>query len=119
MKDKIQELLDEAIETRINELDTINDTAERAAAIAELSELHKMRIEESKITSETVAQQYQEKSKNLDRWIDLGVQIGLTIGGWAMYSLWQRREQKFEMVGTPSSPMFRNLLSRMIPNLKK
>lgn len=119
MKDKIQVLLDEVIETKINKLNTIVDADERAAAIEELTELHKMRIEESKIEVETACQQNQTKSQNLDRWINLGVQVGLTIGGWAMYSVWQHREQKFELVGTPSNPMFRNLLSRMIPNLKK
>lgn len=123
--DKVQKMLDEVLVTKIESLGNLSDD-ERAKAVEELSTLHKMRIEEKKIETaekqariERVAKEEQAKSQKIDRWIELGLQAGLTIGGWIMFSVWQGREQKFEMTGTPSSPLFRNLLSRMTPNLKK
>ena len=55
------------------------------------------------------------KDQNLDRWIGLGVQVGLAVGGWLVYDIWNRRGLKFEETGTITSPWTRNLVSRMLP----
>ena len=100
--------------------------SEKEKAIANVTELYKLRIEEAKLEqakndklTEQDIREAQLEGQKLDRWLNLGLQIGLTVGGWVMFSMWQRREMKFELEGTPTTPMFRNLLSKMTPNLRK
>ena len=45
---EIKELLDDAIETEIENLDSISDRDEKSKAIRDLAQLHKLRIEEIK-----------------------------------------------------------------------
>lgn len=119
MEDKVQVLLDEVIERDIQRLSTCDvGSEERTKTIEELTELHKMRIEEVKAVAAKADKQEQSKAQNLDRWINFGAQVGLTVGGWIMFSLWQSKEQRFELTGTPTSPIFRGLLSKMIPRIK-
>lgn len=126
MEDRVQVLLDEVIESEFRKLKTTVKTEERSTVIEELTQLHKMRIEEAKIEVAKVeactAQENnrnQQKSQNLDRWVNVALQGGLTVGSWIAFTLWQKSEQRFELTGTPSTPIFRNLLSRMTPTLKK
>ena len=60
----------------------------------------------------------QTKEMALDRWVNLGLQVGLTLVGIFAYDRWYRRGLKFEETGTITSPMTRNLISRMLPNKK-
>lgn len=126
MKDKIQKQLDEVIQTELEGVESAAMPSEKEKAIANVTELYKLRIEEAKLEqakndklTEQDIREAQLKGQKLDRWLDLGLQIGLTVGGWVMFSMWQRREMKFELEGTPTTPMFRNLLSKMTPNLRK
>ena len=126
MKDKIQKQLDEVIQTELEGVESAAMPSEKEKAIANVTELYKLRIEEAKLeqakTDKLTEQDIREaqlKGQKLDRWLNLGLQIGLTVGGWVMFSMWQRREMKFELEGTPTTPMFRNLLSKMTPNLRK
>lgn len=138
MEDKVQLLLDEVIEEDIQRLTTLKvGSDERSNAVEELTKLHKLRIEEVKVEADYVSKNKQRedervariqenslrreqlRSQNIDRWVNFGLQAGVTIGGWIMFTLWQKSEQKFEMTGTPTTPIFRGLLSRMIPNLKR
>lgn len=126
MKDKIQKQLDEVIQTELEGVESAAMPSEKEKAIANVTELYKLRIEEAKLEqakndklTEQDIREAQLKGQKLDRWLNLGLQIGLTVGGWVMFSMWQRREMKFELEGTPTTPMFRNLLSKMTPNLRK
>lgn len=126
MKDKIQKQLDEVIQTELEGVESAAMPSEKEKAIANVTELYKLRIEEAKLEqaridklTEQDSKEVQLKGQKLDRWLNLGLQIGLTVGGWVMFSMWQRREMKFELEGTPTTPMFRNLLSKMTPNLRK
>lgn len=126
MKDKIQKQLDEVIQTELEGVESAAMPSEKEKAIANVTELYKLRIEEAKLEqakndklTEQDIREVQLKGQKLDRWLNLGLQIGLTVGGWVMFSMWQRREMKFELEGTPTTPMFRNLLSKMTPNLRK
>ena len=120
MKDKIQKQLDEVIQTELEGVESAAMPSEKEKAIANVTELYKLRIEEAKLEqakndklTEQDIREAQLKGQKLDRWLNLGLQIGLTVGGWVMFSMWQRREMKFELEGTPTTPMFRNLLSKM------
>lgn len=130
MKDKIQKSLDEVIGKEIETLSESDLTPEqKEKTIENLGNLYKLRIEEAKIeqakndkSDDLDMKQVQLKEQAKDRWINLGLQIAqvaLTIGSWGMFTMWQRREQRFEMEGTPTTPMFRNILSKMTPNLRK
>lgn len=126
MKDKIQKQLDEVIQTELEGLESASMPSEKEKAIANVTELYKLRIEEAKLEqaridklTEQDSKEAQLKGQKLDRWLNVGLQVGLTVGGWLMFSIWQRREMKFELEGTPTTPMFRSLLSKMTPNLKK
>lgn len=120
MEDKVRTMLDEVIESEVRHIKTLSiGSDERTDAIEELCQFHKLRIEELKIKEDARSKEEDLKSKKHDRWVNMGLQIGLTVGGWAMFTLWQGREQKFELTGTPTSPIFRGLLSRMIPTMKK
>ena len=125
MKDKIQKQLDEVIQTELDGLETL-EPAEKEKVIHTVTELYKLRIEEAKLEqsrndklTEQDVKNDQLKEQRIDRLVNLGLQLGITVGGWLMFSIWQRREMKFEMEGTPTTPMFRGLLSKMVPSLKK
>lgn len=123
MKDKIQGLLDEVIVEEIRNLSDLEaGSKEKSAAVEDLTNLYKLKIEEAKIeqakiekSEEKDMKQAQLKSQALDRWINIGVQVGLAIGGWVAYDIWNRRGLRFEETGTITSPMTRNLISRMLP----
>ena len=125
MKDKIQKQLDEVIRSQLDGLDALMPS-EKEKAIQLATELYKLRIEEAKIEqsrndklTEQDVKRDQLKEQRLEWLIGLVISSGLTIGSWLMFSMWQRREMKFEMEGTPTTPMFRGLLSKMVPSLKK
>lgn len=138
MGNNIQKSLDEVIEKDINYLSTLAvGSEERSKMISELEKLHALRVEEIKAENDRYSKKCQNdnerlsrmvevessneqlRSQHLDRLFNTGLQIGITIGGWIMFSIWQKREQRFEMTGTPSAPMYRNLLSSMTPRLKR
>lgn len=53
--------------------------------------------------------------QKLDRGVNLGMQVGLAMLSVFAYDIWNRRGLKFEETGTITSPMTRNLLSKMLP----
>lgn len=120
---KIDGLLDEVIETELMHLSEMEyGSDEKSNAVKDLSELYKLRIEEVKAKqakadsrAEATAKQMQLKSQTLDRWLNLGLQAGLAVGGWVMYSIWYHKGLEFEETGTVRAPMTRNLLSKMLP----
>lgn len=57
----------------------------------------------------------QMKEQSMDRWVNLGVQIGLSLLSIVAYDRWFRRGLKFEETGTITAPMTKNLLSKMLP----
>lgn len=123
MEDRRQELLDEVIRSDIRTLKEVPvGTKERTELVGELTELYRLRIEDAKIEA-AEADKYEEKemrhlqlkSQAFDRWINIGVQVGLGLATLVAYDVWYRRGLKFEETGTITSPMTRNLISRLLP----
>lgn len=134
MEDKIRTLLDETIEVKLRNLTQLstNESA-KSREVDELTQLYKLRIEEAKLEVDRLDKAKQReneqterltelgfksdqlKAQKLDRWVNVGLQIGLALGGWIAYDIWNRRGLKFEETGTITSPMTRNLISRMLP----
>lgn len=123
MKDKAQKLLDEVIVEEIQNLSNLDSgSSEKSSAVEDLTNLYKLKIEEAKIEQSKVERsedmdlkQTQLKSQAFERWLNIGVQVGLAIGGWIAYDVWNRRGLRFEETGTITSHMNRNLFSRMLP----
>lgn len=123
MEDRNQKLLDEVIEKEIRNLSILpSGSQEKSKAINDLTELYKLRIEEIKLkqaeagnAEDKILKQKQLKSQAWDRWVNVGVQIGLSTMGLIAYDIWYRRGLRFEETGTIGAPMTRNLISRMLP----
>lgn len=123
MKDRISASLDDVIGKEIEGVKYLEPgTEQKAKAIDNLKNLYMLRIEEAKLEherreriDEMDVKHAQLKSQSVDRWLNMGLQIGLTLGGWLMYDIWNRRGFKFEETGTVRSPWTRNLISRMLP----
>lgn len=124
--EKIHQLMDERIESEILSLDSLKPgSEEKTKTIADLEKLYKLRIEDQKLKqAESAASDERKKAeleqgqKRLDRWLNIGLQVGLAVGGWLCYDIWHRRGLKFEETGTVTSPLTRNLISRMLPGKK-
>lgn len=142
---EIKTLLDDVIETEIQNLKHISPNGEsRADAIRDLAALHKLRIEEIKAqidadekaqrremdseqrkselagkntdrTREEKLQECQLREQKIDRYVRVGVAAAELIAPLMFYGIWMKRGFKFEESGVYSSTTFRNLFSRFRP----
>lgn len=139
--DEIKDLLGEEIIKEIKDLSSLEPGSEaKSKAIDDVAKLYKLKIEETKAETERNYKnnQYelerdkldldeqvatidceiknaQQKAADVDRWVNIGVQIGITLGGWIVYDIWHRRGLKFEETGTVGSQWTRNLMTKMLP----
>lgn len=110
MEVKIRESLDELIQSSINRASGLPaGSDERSHAIDEVTKLHKLR--EAELTVDREKAEINSKAK--ERWVNMGLQIGLTIGGWIATSLLVRGAYKFEETGVVKSPVTRSLIPKM------
>lgn len=117
MDDKNQMLLEEVIEKEIRGLSTYSGK-EKADAIDNLTQLYKLKIEEDRIKQEATAKDLEQNSRNKDRFINIGLQLGTTVLSLLAYNAWYNRGLKFQETGTFTDPMLRNLLAKLIPTRK-
>jgi hypothetical protein len=143
--DEIKNLLDEQIKTEIEGLSSLKTGSdEKSKAVTDLTKLYQSRIDEMKAETSLLEHQdrhelerdkhfleeqtrdderrlkeAEHKSRNLDRWVNVGLQVGLTVLSIISYDIWNRRGLKFEEEGTITSSHTRNLISRMLPSFKK
>lgn len=134
MENKIRNLLDEVIEEKIQDVSALTaGSDEETSAVNELAQLHKLRIEELKIEADYASKQNQIKadkeariienslkheqlrSQAIDRWVNVGKDVGIAIGGWILYRHCFREGLKFEQFGTITTPWMRNLISKVLP----
>ena len=113
--DKVQQLLDEAIEDEFGRLSTEYNTEKRKETVEILTRLHALRIEEARVKQEYAKQQTQAKNNRFERWLNIGVQVGLTALPLIAYNAWYNRGLRFEIDNTIGSPMTRNLVSKLLP----
>lgn len=134
MEDMTRSLLESEIESMFDDLSNLDaGSKEKSSAINDVVNLYKLKIEENKSNWEfdekyeqrimddehhqhdNELKEKQLRTQNMDRWINIGLQVGLTLVSIIAYDRWYRRGLKFEETGTISSPMTRNLLSKMLP----
>lgn len=126
MDKTIQIMIDDVIKEEIGNLSTLDaGSKEKTAAVEDLKKLCEIRMEEAKIEQAKCEKQDELDAKwaqidqsKLDRWINVGLQIGLTAASLIAYDVWFKRGLRFEETGTIRTPMTRNLLSRMLPGKK-
>ena len=133
MKDEIRKSLDEVIIDELEQIRSMPNGKEKNEAITNLSELHKLRIEEEKIEyskMETIRQETASEQENklrveqlnsqkYDRILNAVMQAGITIGEWTLYGLAFYAGLKFEEIGTIRTPWMRNLISMVTPRKSK
>lgn len=142
---EIKTLLDDVIETEIQNLKRFSPDAEgKADAIRDLAALHKLRIEEIKAqtdaeekaqrremdseqrkaeltskdtdrTQDEKLQACQLREQKIDRYVRVGVAAVELMAPLVFYGIWMKRGFKFEESGVYSSTTFRNLFSRFRP----
>lgn len=117
MDDRNQELLEEVIEKEIRGLSAYSGK-DKADAIDNLTQLYKLKIEEDRIRQEATAKDLEQNSRNKDRFINIGLQLGMTMMSLLAYNAWYNRGLKFQETGTFTDPMLRNLLAKLIPTRK-
>lgn len=108
---EIKKLLDDAIETEINNLNSASDTDEKSEVIKNLAALHKLRIEEIKTETEL-------DENTLDRYAKIGIAAAELVLPLMFYGVWMRRGLRFEETGTFTSQTFKNLFNRFKPTKK-
>ena len=142
---EIKDLLGVEIKSGITKLSSLKaGSDEKTKIIDQLSKLHKLRVEELKVEAECIEKENQQqleldkhmfntmvadderafkeaeiKDRRKDRVINVALQVGLAVVGWVTYDIWHRRGLRFEETGTITSPQTRNLISNMLPKLKR
>lgn len=126
MNKTIEIMIDDVIREEIGNLSSLEaGSKEKSAAVEDLKKLCELQIEAKKVddaayekVEELDLKQKQLDQNKLDRWINIGLQIGLTAASLIAYDIWYRRGLHFEETGTVRVPMTRNLLSKMLPGRK-
>lgn len=130
MDTEIKGMLEDRIKLEFENLSTLEPgSIEHEKAVASLEKLYKLNVEDLEKERAFIARcdrdalderemqlkerQLEEQRKN--RWFEGAIQVGLAVGGWIAYDIWQRRGYKFEETGVIRSPWLKNLVSRMMP----
>ena len=122
---EIKKLLDDAIKTEINNLNSASDKDEKSEVIKNLAALHKLRIEE--IKTETEIEEKSERramdkaahdENTLDRYAKIGIAAAELVLPLMFYGVWMSRGLRFEETGTFTSQTFKNLFNRFKPTRK-
>lgn len=134
---EIKKLLDDAIETEINNLNSASDKDEKSEVIKNLVALHKLRIEEIKTETEieekserramdkaahdedATLKAFQLDENTLDRYAKIGIAAAELVLPLMFYGVWMSRGLRFEETGTFTSQTFKNLFNRFKPTRRK
>ena len=123
MVDKNRKLLEDTIESIIQDLSTLQiGSKERTAAIEDLTKLYKLKIEETKTELEQEekferrimdsTQAVEQKKDRRIKYILEAVGIGAPL---VFYGIWMHKGFKFEETGSITSPVFKGLINRFRP----
>lgn len=127
MEEEIKSLLEEEIDTQIQELSSLQaGSKEKSSAIDDLTKLYKLKIEETK-TKWEINEKYDNRDSDvqlkkdqlaeqvMDRYFRLGIEAAGIVLPLIFYAVWMKRGFKFEENGTYTSTTFRGLFNRFRP----
>jgi len=126
MDDEIKKMLEDEIKAEIQNLSTLKSGSdEKKAAIANLSALYQLRMED--VNAELnyldkcnkcadLGNQLAERAK--DRYFRLGIEAAGIVLPLIFYATWMRKGFKFEETGTYTSTTFKGLFNRFKPTNK-
>lgn len=137
MDEDTRKLLEEEIKAEIRDISSLETgSKEKSAAIKDLAELYKLRIDETKTELE-YNDKYERRNDEADgrerddqlkkdqleeqvrdRYFRLGVETAGIILPLIFYAVWMRRGFRFEETGTYTSATFRGLFGRFKPTRK-
>ena len=124
---EIKDMLDGVIRERIDKMGSDESTEEeKAQAIRDVTQLHKLRIEEIKAQAEVEDKQKrfeEEQQKNarqardtkIDRIVKIAVGAVELLVPLGFYGMWMKQGFMFEEKGSFTSTTFKNLFSRFRP----
>ncbi len=117
---EIKSMLDDAIVKELDRLKSLDesDTDGRTQVIQDLTELHKLRMEELSAEANADDKRKQAKDSKIDRVVKIGVVVLETGVPLIFYGIWLRAGLRFERDGTISSATVRNLIGRFKPTKK-
>ncbi len=134
MDEEMKRMLEEEIKIEIQHLSTLEKgSKDHAAAIADLSQLYKLAIEESKNDMDfnekwerrimendqnaivNTQKESQMREETIKRYADVALNVAGIVLPLIFYSTWMRRGFKFEETGTFTSTTFRGLFNRFRP----
>lgn len=143
MEKSSRELLEEVITELLSNLEDAEIGEDRNDAVNNLVSLYKLKIEEEKLDVDSDDRYYRRQSEDedrkedlrlkqedlnvkqsqlneqkIDRIVNAAMMLGTTLIGVFAYNSWYRTGLEFEKTGTFTSPMMRNLLSKMLPGKK-
>lgn len=133
MNEKLENLLEEEIESEINNLGCLSPgSEEHSNAVESLTKLYKLKIEETqnerdhieKCKEMAVAEsEHRLKVSQLaeqvrDRYFRVGVEAAGIVLPLVFYAVWMRKGFKFEETGTFTSTTFRGLIQKFKPTKK-
>lgn len=119
--DRAKELLNEELETRIQNLKTLEDgSEEQTKAVDAINKLYRLRIDETKVetdyemskkklaSEEYVALEEKESRKWIE-WVRTGLEGLSIVVPVVFYGIWMKRGFEFEKEGTYTSQTFKGL----------
>ena len=113
---EIKSMLDDAIVKELDRLKSLDESdPERTQTIQDLTELHKLRMEEINAEANADDKRKQAKDSKIDRVVKICVAVLETGVPLIFYGIWLRAGLRFEKDGTISSTTVRNLLNRFNP----
>lgn len=137
MDNEIKKMLGERVKSEIKNLESLDTgTKEKMEAIHELTTLHRLYIEESKLESDITDKQEkrsmdnanyareeelkrdQMKEQAKDRYFKLAVAGAELVIPIIFYGVWMHKGFKFEETGTFTSTTFKGLFNRFRPTKK-
>ena len=123
---EIKKLLDDAIETEINNLNSASDKDEKSEVIIEEikteteieEKSERGAMDKAAHDEDATLKAFQLDENTLDRYAKIGIAAAELVLPLMFYGVWMSRGLRFEETGTFTSQTFKNLFNRFKPTRK-
>lgn len=115
MNTEIKNLLEGEIIVELENLSNMDDVEKQKGVIENIEKLYRLKLEENRLSIDLKKHNKEDKESKLDRGLKYGFMALELLVPIVAYTIWYRIGLRFEETGTITSPMTRNLLSKMFP----